>query len=279
MTDLINHINDFTNVRISGWKLKISNRFPTDVLGEFLGQCAIDNVRGPFSEIHASKFAKTFNCSIGFSGRSENVYIKHYLHRSWLDFIKHLFRKGRAQRAFDASLMLQENSFNAPDIIALGRLGFGRAVIKSFLITRELKNAKAIHKCLEENWECSNGSTPPDKIDFIIALGKTIGRMHRSGIFHGDLRIGNVFAEKENGNWKFFFLDNERTCKFKYLPQKLVVKNLVQLNMHRSDITDLDKDTFFKAYLSAHPLDDNKKRQIISEVFELTDRRLKAKNN
>jgi lipopolysaccharide kinase (Kdo/WaaP) family protein len=279
MTDPLTHINDFTNVRISGWKLRINNRFPADILGGFLGQCAIDNVRGPFNEIAASKFAKTFNCSIGFSGRPDSVYIKHYLHRSWLDFVKHLFRKGRAQRAFDASLMLQNNSFNVPDVIALGRFGFGLAVIKSFLITRELKNAKAIHICLEENWDYSNGSTPPDKVDFINALGKTIGRMHCSGIFHGDLRLGNVFAEKENEKWKFFFLDNERTCKFKNLPQKLIIKNLVQLNMHRSDITDLDRDTFLKAYLSEHPLDDNKKQQIISKVFELTDKRLKAKSN
>jgi tRNA A-37 threonylcarbamoyl transferase component Bud32 len=279
MIDSLTHINGFTNVRLSGWKLRISNRFPADIPGEFLGQHTIDNVRGPFNEITASKFAKTFNCSIGFSGRSETVYIKHYLHRSWLDFIKHLFRKGRAQRAFDASLMLQDNSFNVPDIIALGRFGFGLAAIKSFLITRELKNAKAIHICLKENWECPNGSTPPDKIEFIIALGKTIGRMHRSGIFHGDLRLGNVFAEKENGKWKFFFLDNERTGKFKNLPQKLIIKNLVQLNMHRRDIIDLDRDTFFKAYLSEHTLDGNKKQQIISKVFELTDKRLKAKSN
>ena len=279
MTNSPTHINDFTNIRLSGWKLKINNRFPADVSGEFLGQCAIDNVRGPFNEITASKFAKTFNCSIGFSGRIDSVYIKHYMHRSWLDFIKHLFRKGRAQRAFNASLMLQDNSFNVPDIIALGRFGFGRAVIKSFLITRELKNAKAIHICLQENWKCPNGSTPPDKVDFISALGKTIGRMHRSGVFHGDLRLGNVFAEKENGKWKFFFLDNERTRKFKSISQKLIIKNLVQLNMHRSDITDLDRDTFFKAYLSENPLDDNRKGQIISKVFELTDKRLKAKSN
>jgi len=279
MTDPLTNINAFTDVRLSGWKLKINNRFPADLPGKFLGQSAIDNVRGPFNEIPASKSAKTFNCSIGFHGRAQNVYIKHYLHRSWMDFIKHFFRKGRAQRAFDASLMLRNNSFNVPDIIALGRFGFGLAVIKSFLITKELKNANPIHKCLEENWDCSNGNTPQDKTDFINALGKTIGRMHRSGIFHGDLRLGNVFAEKKDEKWKFFFLDNERTRKFRYLPQKLIIKNLVQLNMHRSDITDLDRDTFFEAYLSKHPLDDNKKRQVISKVLELTDKRLKAKSN
>ena len=232
MITLNKQIDKFTNICVSGWKLKVDDGFPAGISGELHDQHVFDNVRGPFEKITASKFARTYKVSVGFHGRQETLYIKHYLNRSCLDFVKHLFRKGRAQRAFDASLMLQKNSFNATQIVAMGKLGMGPVILKSFLITHEVKDAKAIFELLDEFWDPS-GNDLSQRHELIEALGTTIGKMHSKGISHGDLRMGNVLAKQTDNQWQFFFLDNERTVKYKNIPDRVIIKNLVQINMFR----------------------------------------------
>ena len=269
----------FTNVRISGWKLKINDRFPADISGELHDKHLFDNVRGPFEEITASEFARTYKCSVGLNGRTEIVYIKHYLHRSWVDFAKHLFRKGRARRAFDASLMLQRNHLNAPEIIALGRSGFASIVSKSFLITKEVENGKAIYQCLIDDLRCPGDHPPHVRHRFVRQLGNTIGRMHAAGIFHGDLRPGNVFARLQDENWEFFLLDNERTKKLFWLPPFLRIKNLVQINMLPFDVSHTDRMRFFNEYLKHNPQLKTKQKSLINRVMAKTNHRLKKYSN
>jgi len=84
-------VNKFTDIRVSGWKLKVNERFLANLSGKLHDKCVFDNVRGPFEEITASKFARTYKCSIGFHGREKTVYIKYYLNRSWKDIVEQVF--------------------------------------------------------------------------------------------------------------------------------------------------------------------------------------------
>ncbi len=270
-------INNFTNVRTGGWKLKLNSRFPADLTSKLHDKYVFDNVRGPFEEITASDFARTYKCSAGFSGGSETVYIKHYLHRSWVDFAKHLFRKNRARRAFDASLMLEKNSLNAPEIIALGRSGFGSIVSKSFLITKEVENGESIYQYLTEKLSCPGDHPPRVRHQFVRQLGDTIGRMHAARIFHGDLRSGNIFARMQDGNWEFFFLDNERTQKYCWLPPFLRIKNLVQINMFLFGVNNTDRMRFFKEYLKHNPQLKIKQKDLLRNIIAKTSQRLRGK--
>ncbi len=269
-------IDRFTNTHVSGWKLKINERFPADISGKLHDKYVLDNVRGPFEEIAASEFARTYKCSVGFAGRSETIYIKHYLNRSWKDIVKRLFRKGRAQRTFEASLMLQNNSFNATQIVALGKLGISPVTLKSVLITREVKDAKAIFELLDEFWDPS-GNDLLQRHELIEALGTTIGKMHSKGISHGDLRMGNVLAKQTDSQWQFFFLDNERTVKYKTIPDRLIIKNLVQVNMFRRNIDDSDRERFIKAYFAEFQISEDKKRTLLAKVSSKTNKRLEGK--
>jgi serine/threonine protein kinase len=85
-------------------------------------------------------------------------------------------------------------------------------------------------------------------------LGETVGHMHRLGISHGDLRCGNIHVTRCSGELQFVFLDNERTVRYRRLPARLRLKNLVQLNMHRADvISSTDRWRFWRAYLQQNP--------------------------
>jgi hypothetical protein len=275
MTRRAKHIH-FEKVRISGWTLHVSSEFGKPSVHSLcppVGQ--IDGVRGPFDEVPASEFARVFKCSVGFGSRCQKLYLKQFFFRSAYDFVKHLFRPSRARRAFSASLMLAEHGFCVPEIVALGERRYGPVCTSNFLITCELDDAEDLYACFNGKRQGISWESPGAKRRFIRALGETVGRMHRAGIFHGDLRAGNIFVKSGDGRWQIFFLDNERTRKFNKLPGRLRFKNLVQVNMLQSEIITLtDRMRFFKAYLEQNVYVRGRWKDLARRIVVKTRRRL-----
>jgi hypothetical protein len=276
MTGTGNHIS-FEKAVIKGWTLYVSADFGKLPICEPGGsnEEQFDGVRGPFDEVDASKFARVFKCPVGFFGRIENLYLKHFFYRSWWDFAKHLFRPSRAKRAFTASVMLAKEGFCVPEVVAVGERRYAGMCSSNFLITREVADARNLYEWFEGNWHEQSPQVLRDKRRFIRALGETVGRLHGACIFHGDLRAGNIFASKAEGSWQFFFLDNERTRKFRLLPGRLRRKNLVQVNMLLGEnITATDRMRFAKAYLEQNGYLQDKWKGLAKRVITKTRYRL-----
>lgn len=203
--------------------------------------------------VRSSKFSRVYKFTARFNGIDRAIYFKQYLYRSGWDFVKHLFRAGRAKRAFKASLMLAENGFNTPCIIAMGESKSSFFHSENFLVTLGVEGAKPLFQLFHYSLKDLTTEQLRDKRKLIRAFGRTIGRMHAKGIFHGDLRLGNVLAKPTEAGWQFYFIDNERTKKFYKLPNHLRLKNLVQVNMFQVSISHTDRLRFFKAYLEKNP--------------------------
>jgi hypothetical protein len=209
----------------------------------------------------------------------KEVYFKQYLRRSVWDFIKDFMRASRAERAFKASKMLNENGFDVPAIIAMGKFRYGLYHTTNFLVTIEIENAKQIYEFIPNNPEDLTKEQLRSKRELIRALGRTVGRMHAAGIFHGDLRLGNVLARQQNNAWQLFFLDNERTKKFYRLPARLRLKNLVQVNMVGYGVSQTDRMRFFKAYLKENCNIQPNRNRWFRKVNSKTNRRLNKAGN
>ena len=228
--------------------------------------------------IPSSEFTRVYKFTVVFDGVSRELYYKKYLHRSVWDIIKHLVRDSRAKRAFTASLMLAENGFNVPTIIAMGECRFSFFNTRNIFVTSQVEDAKDIYHFFAETPGNSTKEQLRYKRELIRALGRTIGRMHAKAIFHGDLRLGNVLARQENNRWCFYFLDNERTKKFRRLPFQLQLKNLVQVNMiPRHMITNTDRMRFFKEYWAENRSIKKQKTALIKKVLRKTNQRLSKK--
>ena len=270
------HAADFEVLRLRGWKLRISRRFPSHAIALPQVRDGHNGVRGPFERISSSRYSRVYRCRIGFFGTVHNLYLKQYLHRSVWDVLKHLFRPSRAQRAFKASRMLAKNGLLSPEVIAVGELKYGLACARTFLITREVAGAHSVPELL------GDFARRPDKTrakrDLIAAFGETVGRMHAAGIFHGDLRPGNVFGEDTAEGWRFFLLDNERTRKFRRLPHRLIVKNLVQIGMLSNQLlATTDRMRFLKSYLARNTRLGTDYRKLAAKVFSKTQARMAGK--
>jgi len=272
--------DDFDKMRIDDWVIRIRKNFPKDDIKNLISvNDSPAEGQGQFIRVPSSDYTRVFRYNISFNGIGHTFYLKQYLCRSTLDFAKHLFRPSRAKRAFNASLMLQKNGFDAPAVIGLFERRLGPFYTDNFLLTREIEKAKSVPQLLTDICQNYDKNTSVHKRALIKAFAKTIGQMHAKGIFHGDLRLGNVLVVKEGQKRRFFFIDNERTKKFYRFPVRLRLKNLVQINMLRSDtITNTDRMRFYKAYLKENPSIARKQNKWGKKIVTKTNRRSRRKD-
>ena len=234
----------FYKIKLSGWTVHVNAAFPSKALETLVAAKGFDGVRGPLEEVTASKFARVCKGAIAFNGQTHKLYIKQYLYRSAVDFLKHIIRPSRAMRSLKASQMLAEENLQSPEVIAMGHQRKGPFIAGSFLITRSVENAPSLTTQIAKETDLKT------KRQFIRRLGETIGKMHAANISHGDLRTGNLLVKTKEDGWDFYLLDNERTVKYNKLPEKLRFKNLVQLNMLTDkNLTNTDRIRFYKTYL------------------------------
>ncbi|MDD5459871.1 MAG: lipopolysaccharide kinase InaA family protein, partial [Phycisphaerae bacterium] len=179
----MNHPKDdnFKITSQNGWTLLIDSRFS---LPQTIEQLIPDFSALPdnFQKVDSSVFAQVFKYCIKNQNSQCSIYLKRFLDRSLLDKLKHIFRPSRAQRSFTGSMILKNNGFDCPEIIALGLKKKNFITSDSFITTLEVENSVDLYNFFHNY---NNGLKY--KRDFLRTLGRIIGKMHAAGIFHGDL--------------------------------------------------------------------------------------------
>jgi hypothetical protein len=207
------------------------------------------------------------------------VFIKFFNSRGLKDRI--LFRKSRAFRAMEGGGILLQNGFLTPLIIAQGEIRKGLRFDENFLITEWIENCFNTYTYLKIfSNHLLQGDILQKKRDFVRTLGRLIGKLHRSGIFHGDLRPGNILIKVLDNDLHFYFIDNERNKFFpKGIPLQLREKNLTQINTTIMPVvTRTDRMRFFRAYLGENPDLASIAKGLMLRVFLQTKKKLSKKH-
>jgi tRNA A-37 threonylcarbamoyl transferase component Bud32 len=271
---------EFYKLRIDNWKICLRKDFlKCNVKDLFLSKNKKSQEQSKFIKIPSSQYTNVSKCNIRVDGTIHSFYLKEYLCRSTTDFLKCLFRPSPAKRSYHASIILENNGFCAPVATGLFERCIGPFLIDNLLLTEEVKNAKSIVQCLADMNQNPSKDVLLYKRSLIECLGETIGQMHNKGIFHGDLRLGNVLVQQKENGMRFFFLDNERTKKFRRLPARLRLKNLVQINMLQGNIIKTDRMRFFKRYCAQNSLTKEAEKDLADHVLRKTEQRLRNRKN
>lgn len=156
-----------------------------------------------------------------------NVFLKKLHVRKSVDYLKNMVRQTRARRAVIMGEKAEEKGFQVSrPLFLMESFKFGLHY-ESGIITEAIEDAPSVAA-----WAVSLLRDKPNALrGFVIAYARLIGKWHKSGCYHGDLRSGNVLAKKVNGSWEFYFLDNERNRSIDKLPVSKITHNLMQINM------------------------------------------------
>jgi len=219
-------------------------------------------------QVESSQAARVFK----FFAGSASFYFKQHLLRDIRDRFKFLLRKSRSMRAFEGAMILEENSLNGPEFVAVVERMAGPVCVENYTVTREYAGGVNVRELIHN---CSGGKTisASSQREMIAAFGRMVGKMHAAGICHGDLRLGNVLVRDSGGAYEFALLDNERTKKYETLPRKMRIKNLVQISMSREYLTRADAMRFWKAYTELNSAD----CCLAEQVEAITSKRLRIK--
>lgn len=172
------------------------------------------------------------------------AYFKEFLKKSPIEGIKNIFRGSRNRRARLNREILIRKGFHSPTIYC-----WGRKRGRTFFFTEGV-DALGLGIFIRNNWKLPlSGEKRYFKRIIIEKLGQEIGRLHKAGIYHADLRLNNILIQHNKNKIKFYLIDNESIYCFKQIPRQLIEKNLVQVNMiFPLYITRQDRLRFFNSY-------------------------------
>jgi hypothetical protein len=208
----------------------------------------------------------------------EIFYLKEFRDRGLKDKIKRSLGFLRSKRAFSAGEILLKNDFLSPLPVVYGMKKTLLFIKKDFLITKGVPGDRTYQYFQSRFHLPLSSEMCTEKRELLCAAGYEIGRLHGMGIFHGDLRVGNVIIDSGESSPRFYFIDNEKTRRYRMLPEKKRLKNLVQLNMVLlPHITMTDRLRFFNAYLSKNQSLLPEKKRLLREVYRMTKKRHESK--
>jgi len=173
-----------------------------------------------------------------------STYYKEFLKKSPFEELKNIFRGSRSKRARLNREILTGKGFNSPTIYC-----WGRKRGRPFFFTEGV-DALGLGIFIYTNWKLPlSGKKRYSKRVIIEKLGQEIGRLHKAGIYHADLRLNNILIQNNKKKIKFYLIDNESIYCFKRIPRWLIEKNLVQINMiFPKYVTRQDRLRFFNSY-------------------------------
>lgn len=245
------------------------NRVHTDESD--LHQCALQladqQLPDGWQIVASSRFARVAHNS------ETQIFYKEFLPRSPVETIKALIKGSRATRARKHSEALLTAGFNAPENLAWGQLTGAR----EYLFTRAVPG-EGVSSWIK-SWHSNREACRQEQRKFLRELGIFIGRLHATGFIHGDLRTSNVLAHRGMDRFEFSLIDNERNVQYRPAPGKLLLKNLMQLNMHTQDeLSRADRWRFFRAWHSQmRELSTLEAKLIANESYQWAMKRLRAK--
>ncbi|MCW8195756.1 hypothetical protein F6455_13255 [Proteobacteria bacterium 005FR1] len=208
------------------------------------------------------------------SEADKDYYVKVFLPRGRLELLKRVMLGSRAQRAALAADTLAQAGFHTPAVVAFGNVGGA-----SWLVTEGVAGlGLGIYADVFLRGPLSTARLAW-KRSILHAFGDLVGRLHRQGIIHGDLRLNNVLIDTYSPVPMFYLIDNERNRRFKGMPPRaLIVKNLVQASLLYPVFgTRTDRLRFFEAYAEHFPtLSGQERRSLLREVQRRSSQRLES---
>ncbi|MAZ87943.1 MAG: lipopolysaccharide kinase [Cellvibrionaceae bacterium] len=128
----------------------------------------------------------------------------------------------------------------------------------AILITRALDDFSPLSE-LWENWKSNRGLSDQQKSQLLDDVGKAIGRLHGSGLFHNCLYPGHVYVCPGESGYDVRFIDLEKT-RYQVLRRRGSIADLDAFLRRSEVLKDQEWSRLLASYLRASQLSIDPKR-------------------
>jgi tRNA A-37 threonylcarbamoyl transferase component Bud32 len=189
----------------------------------------------------------------------ERFCVKQYRYRGFFNVLKNLFRSPPARRCWINGNGLIVRKIPTASPYALVEERFLFFTKESYIIMENLSDALGIDRYFLKYF---SSPLPREKTlekkKLISSFAKKVSELHNQGIYHSDLKAGNIMvrkAEEDGENWRFYFIDNDKIAFKKKISLQMRAKNLAQINTSTFRcVNRTDKLRFFNEYIRRSPI-------------------------
>ena len=260
------------SVRAAGYRFYFADEVAQQELQPCLDAIAHSRESLPAFEVkRKGKIRKSFTFSFRLGNRT--VYCKSVRPKNVAAYGKGLLRASRARNFWMQTRRLEEMGFPGPRLIAFAEKRTGPFVRESLLLCDEVENAVPLSSYVQNILARRNSRR--ELWGFARQLGSFIGRMHRAGVAHGDLRLNNILVQSVGGEPRFVLLDHDRTDVKQPIPNRLRLKNIQQINLiFERGLNLTDRLRFFDSYHQALGRPPLNREAHLRELIAACERRL-----
>ena len=187
-----------------------------------------------------------------FGANGLRVCVKEYRYETILDRLRNVFRQPRGKVSWVAGNVLFSRGICPMKPLAYAERRRLRLLQEAYYVTESLADDLEMDRYLIRMFEKHAGQ---DLRKFIRHFAGWIGFLHRTGIYHRDLKTCNILIREKPGGWSFSLIDLEDVIQGAKIGIEKILRNLVQINCSVPRFfTYGDRIRFLKGYLGANPV-------------------------
>ena len=180
--------------------------------------------------------------------KGEPLFIKRYNPYSLWNSLEAFFSASKATRSWKAAHLLTGIGIDtAEPVAAINYSSFGLPG-KCFYITKEIRESEISVQYYERRFIKNKGPIKERRL-FIRTLARLFMNLHHDGVYHNDLKDFNILVREERGKPVFFLLDLEGVQRFRDIPKRCIIENIMQVNRTIGRIMSrADRVAFIREY-------------------------------
>ncbi|RPI89205.1 MAG: hypothetical protein EHM42_03410 [Planctomycetaceae bacterium] len=178
-------------------------------------------------------------------------YLKHYHARGWRVWLKHLFRRTRAEHECQMAQQLEAAGLATIQPAAVGVVRHLGSACESILVTHAIPQSRPLDElCTLDLPRLPREEAHTLRARLARALGEFLGRLHAAGGDHRDLHAGNLLVEsRRDGEVRLTLIDLQALRFCRELPADASLRALTTLNQFfAGKATQTDRLRFWRAY-------------------------------
>jgi tRNA A-37 threonylcarbamoyl transferase component Bud32 len=200
--------------------------------------------------------------NFNFGANGLRVCVKEYRYETILDRLRNVFRQPKGKISWVAGNVLFSRGICPMKPLAYAERRRLRLLQEAYYVTESLADDMEMDRYLIRMFE-----------KHIRHFAGWIGFLHRTGIYHRDLKTCNILIREKPGGWSFSLIDLEDVIQGAKIGIEKILRNLVQINCSVPRFfTYGDRIRFLKGYLGANPVAMDE-RAFIKRVLEESRRR------